>query len=461
MRDVTSRRNAERALRQSEELFRAAFDGAVIGMMLVEPDGSISRPNPALCALLGYDESELRSLNVRDLTHPDDGPATEEAFRDLHAGRSSYYATEKRYFPKHGDPIWVQIAAAPVREADGRLRGFVTQVLDLTPLHLAEQKFRMVFEASGIGISIGSGGMLTETNPAYQRLIGYSGDELSRMHYSEITHPDDLDLDTELMAEMARGERQSFTIEKRYVRRDGTTLWVRVTVSMAPDGSFGIGLIEDVSERRRLLARTVEAAENERMAVAADLHDGPIQHLTATALALDLLANRLSRAGGRDGSEELVQRVRRDLAAEIASLRRLMTELRPPVIDERGIEAALRDCAARILGGAPIECSVDSNLGRRRLNPEVETAIYRVVREALTNIREHAHATHATVDLQARRQTVSLVVADDGTGFDPGRTVHGHFGLITMRERTESLGGAFTVSGGPGGTIVRAVLPLK
>ncbi|MGZ4334142.1 MAG: PAS domain S-box protein [Gaiellaceae bacterium] len=161
----------------------------------------------------------------------------------------------------------------------------------------SEQKLRMVFDHAGIGISIGSNGMLTETNEAYQRMLGYTKDEMSRMHYTEITYPDDIDVDEVEAALVAAGEKQSFTVEKRYVRRDGEVRWVRVTVTMAPDLSFGIGMIQDITDRRRLLRRTVEVAEAERMALAADLHDGPIQRLTAAALSLDLLGNRLRRKG--------------------------------------------------------------------------------------------------------------------------------------------------------------------
>jgi len=126
----------------------------------------------------------------------------------------------------------------------------------------------------------------------------------------------------------------SCTIEKRYVRSDGTVRWVRVTVSATPMGGFDIGLIEDITDRRRLLARTVEAAEHERLALAADLHDGPVQHLTATAFTLDLLVNRLTRESSSEAAE-LARRLRDDVAAEMTSLRRTMTGLRSPVIDAR------------------------------------------------------------------------------------------------------------------------------
>jgi len=334
--------------------------------------------------------------------------------------------------------------------------------------HESEQKFRMVFDSAGMGISLGANGMLTETNEAYQRMLGYTGDEMSRMHYDEITYPDDIGIDEELAAEVAAEKRSSYSIEKRYIHRDGTVRWVMVTVTMASDRSFGIGVIEDIDDRKRLeqerqelLARTVEVAEAERAALAADLHDGPIQHLTAVTLTLDLLANKLSR-GDVAGAAELAQRLRGSIADEMRSLRRLMAELRPPILDERGLDAALRDCAALVLGEEPIEVTIDSSLNEHRLAPELETAIYRVVREALTNVRKHAGASAVHVTLGTWNGTIGLAIADDGVGFATGSVDDDHVGVLTMRERIESVGGTWRLDTAPGhGTRIQATLPRK
>ena len=331
----------------------------------------------------------------------------------------------------------------------------------------SEQKFRMVFDSAGIGMSIGTNGMLTETNETYQRMLGYTADEMKEMHYTQVTHPEDVNLDTAIAAEVAAGIQPSYSIEKRYVRRDGEVVWVNVTVTSAEDGSFGIGLIEDISARRRLeqerkalLARTVEAAEVERMALAADLHDGPIQHLTAVTLTLDLLANKLAR-GETAGTTVLAQQLRESISGEMHSLRRLMSELRPPILDEGGLEAALHDCADAALEGADVALTLESNLDGYRLAPEIETSIYRVVREALTNVRKHAGKCEARVAVNVGARTIVLTVADDGVGFT-GNGSRGHYGLVTMRERIESMDGTWQLDSAPGkGTTIRAVLPRR
>lgn len=219
-------------------------------------------------------------------------------------------------------------------------------------------------------------------------------------------------------------------------------------------------------DRERLLARTVEIAEHERIRVAQDLHDGPIQQLTAVALRIDLFIRHLER----DASNELqgtADGIREQVAEVMGALRGLMVQLRPPILDERGLIAALHDEADRILGdtvGHTVSPSMDEPL---ELEPEVETVIYRIAHEALTNIWKHAHANHVDVSLSVTDDALLLRVEDDGTGFSVARTSGREadgtgYGLVGMRERIESLRGRLMIDSEPGrGTCVRAELPLQ
>ena len=204
-------------------------------------------------------------------------------------------------------------------------------------------------------------------------------------------------------------------------------------------------------DRVRLLARTVEGAENERRRIAADLHDGPIQRLTAAAFSLDLLVNRISR--GESDVTGLAAQVRDHLASEMHALRRLMAELRPPVLDEGGVAAAIRDSAAEILGPSTAYV-VHDRTSAARFTPDLETIIHRIAREALVNVQKHARATQVTIRIERDGDRVRLLIVDDGVGFDenvvaaapPGT----HFGLLTVRERIEGAGGTLTIVSGPG-----------
>jgi two-component system, cell cycle response regulator len=218
------------------------------------------------------------------------------------------------------------------------------------------------------------------------------------------------------------------------------------------------------AQRTQLLDRTVQGAEEERTRLAAELHDGPIQRLTAVGYQLEEAQLLLEADGGRD-ARELVAGVRRELYDEIGGLRRLMAALRPPVLDERGLTLALRDLLEAFERRTAIDCTLQGD-SRIRVEPDIETVLYRVVQEALTNVAKHAHATHVWVYLRVDDDRVDLQVNDDGIGFDAtrvnGLVGSGHFGLAGMRERVEIAGGTHRLQSTPGcGTAIRVRLPRR
>ena len=218
------------------------------------------------------------------------------------------------------------------------------------------------------------------------------------------------------------------------------------------------------AERRRLLHRVYEAQEGQDRRLAADLHDGHVQSLAAIGFKLEQARLRLGASGSPE-VDELLWQVTKDLSAEVTSLRRTIGRLRPLVLVEDGLEAALREEAKSACNRAAlVSCEVTSELDGR-LDPVVETALFRVAQQALANVVDHAGATHALVAIECSAKGVTLRVSDDGCGFDPDHVQVladiAHFGLIAMRERVEALGGRFLVITAPGdGTVVEAKLPL-
>jgi signal transduction histidine kinase len=218
------------------------------------------------------------------------------------------------------------------------------------------------------------------------------------------------------------------------------------------------------AERKQLLDKTMRGAEEERTRLAAELHDGPIQRLTAVGYRLEEAQLALDDEAGRP-ARELLAGVQRSLSEEIGGLRRLMAALRPPVLDERGLTLALHDHLETFERHTGTVCSLRSD-GGIRLEPEVETVLYRVVQEALTNVAKHAEATHVWVDLRVDDGLVDLQVRDDGVGFDAtrvnGLVGGGHFGLAGMRERVEMAGGTHRLRSEPGnGTSIQVRLPRR
>ena len=219
-------------------------------------------------------------------------------------------------------------------------------------------------------------------------------------------------------------------------------------------------------ERQNFLKRTVSGSEEERIRLASDLHDGPIQRLAALQLTVDTLSLRLGR-NDLNQSEAALESLSDSIGQEVQSLRRLMAELRPPVLDQGGLAAAIRDYCTSFSAQTGCNCIVRSNL-ELSLPPEAETLLYRVMQEAMTNVRKHALAEKAWVILEVLDGGVQLTVGDDGRGIDRSITSRrelvqgGHFGIANMQERLALINGRFAVSPRQqGGTIVTAWLPVE
>jgi signal transduction histidine kinase len=211
-------------------------------------------------------------------------------------------------------------------------------------------------------------------------------------------------------------------------------------------------------EQRR---QSVAAAEAERTRWARELHDETLQGLASQRL---LLASAQRRGG--DSITEAVDRALGQLDIDIAGLRALIAELRPPALDELGTEAAVAALAERFRRNdlqvdLIIELARERGRTSERHVPELETAIYRIVQEALTNASRHGHARHATVEIAERAEAVRVSVRDDGAGFDSSVASDG-FGLAGMQERAELLGGSLSIESAPGGpTTLTAMLPVR
>ncbi len=217
-------------------------------------------------------------------------------------------------------------------------------------------------------------------------------------------------------------------------------------------------------DRSRLMRRTNAAIEAERNRIARDLHDGPVQGVSAASLSLEA-ALLMIRAGDVDQGVEVLTKIREELAGEADALRRLMSGLRPPVLEERGLLPALRETLVRF--GA--DQDVDTEFSGRvdvPLPEDLETLAYRVVQEALSNAAKHAKATQVLLSwCRPATSQLRVEVEDDGQGFDAGLARDflrdGRVGLASMRERVELASGSLVVRSSPGrGTSIIATLPL-
>jgi signal transduction histidine kinase len=219
-------------------------------------------------------------------------------------------------------------------------------------------------------------------------------------------------------------------------------------------------LAVDLSERiaRDSLRRVVEGQELERRRLARELHDETGQALTSILLGLKGLEERSKDPASRRAMEELRELV----VSTLQDVRRLAVELRPSALDDFGLVAALERLTASFAEQTGISVDFQTALAAERLPEEVETALYRIVQESLTNVVKHAQARRVSILLARKDGAVKAVVEDDGQGFDPAEQTDDGYGLIGMRERLALLGGRLEIeSGRDGGTTIAAEVPVQ
>ncbi len=513
--DIDKRKRTLEELRASEARFKAVFDNAAVGVALMTLDRRIVQINPTVTRITGYSPAEMYSINPTDMVVEEDRLIDRELFLELVAGQRDQYLVEKRYRRRDGSLFWGRINFALVRDEQDEPHYIVGMIEDITEERAARQtlaeseaRFRTLYDSAEMGIvlmDLGRAGNLPldearfkylvanqRLNPAMLRMFGYTAEDLQRTPIISLIYPEDHGIDAQQFRQLLTGEIDSYRIEKRFVRKDGSVFWGRLTDSLAraADGTpqMVIGIIEDISEERRaeerlahqeaehrrqleqrITERTEELSEaNERLrekaaqdAVAAertrlarDLHDAVTQTLFSTTLIAEVLPDlwALDPAEGRRRLEELRQLTR----GALAEMRTLLVELRPNALTEVPLPTLLRQLSEGMVSRARISIQLNAE-GERKLPADVQVGLYRIAQEALSNVTKHAKATQAIVTLRLG-ETVRLTVADNGAGFDPGAVAADHLGLRIMRERAEAIGARLSVYSEPGeGTQISAV----
>jgi two-component system, NarL family, sensor histidine kinase DevS len=231
---------------------------------------------------------------------------------------------------------------------------------------------------------------------------------------------------------------------------------LRLTETFAARAALAVDLSERIASDS--LRRVVEAQELERRRLARELHDETGQALTSILLGLKALEERTDDPDSRAATGELRELV----VSTLQDVRRLAVELRPSALDDFGLVAALERLAASFAEQTGIAVDFQTALADERLPEEVETALYRIVQESLTNVVKHARARRVSILLARQNGAVKAVVEDDGRGFDPAGESDDGFGLVGMRERLALLGGRLEVeSGRDGGTTIAAEVPVR
>jgi PAS domain S-box-containing protein len=317
-------------------------------------------------------------------------------------------------------------------------------------------------------------GRVVSWNAGAERMKGYRADEVVGRHFGLFYTPEDTRRSLPAQALAAAEAEGRFETERWRVRKDGSRFWAGVVITALRDDAGGLvgfaTLTHDLTERKRaaeirarLLEQVIAAQEEEQRRIARELHDETGQSLTSLLVGLRAVEEAPTLEGARARAAEL----RRITVRALDEVRRFAWGLRPASLDELGLVPALEQYAAECAQSYGMSVDVQARgLESGRLPAPVETALYRIVQEALTNAAKHAKAQTVSVVVQRHASRVQAIVADDGCGFDVDAALGtpsawAHLGLHGMRERAALLDGSVTIESTPGeGTTVYAWVPL-
>jgi len=345
----------------------------------------------------------------------------------------------------------------------------------------SEARFRTVFEQAPFGIALTDlEGRLLETSPALQEMLGYSRNDLYQMILPKFAHPDDAGACLSLFRELARGRRQSFEMDNRYLRQDGRLIWGHLNVSLVtswPDpSSLAIVIVADINaskqaeaeirayqEQLRAMASEMSLIEErERRRLATDLHD----HIGQTLALAQIKLGEFKECAAAADLTETLQEVRQLVQQAIKSTRTLTFELSPPILYDLGLEAAVEWFGDYLHEHHDLKVEVKLDRQYKPMGNETVVLLFQVVRELMLNAAKHSRAKRIEVDIRRQDDNLLIDVADDGTGFDRKRLVDTRqkprtFGLFSVRERLECIGGSLRIDSRPGrGTKISLMVPL-
>jgi len=481
--EITERKKTEQALRKAEELFRKLATFAPVGIFHTDEIGRCLFVNDAWCEITGAQPEQAIGTGWAQFVHAEDRQRVVDEWHESARTRSTD-STEFRFDNRTKGVRLVTASAIPLQDGTGRVTGFVGTIVDLTDRKVVEDviradeaRLRSILDNTPAVISLKDlAGRYVLVNRGWEALYGVTNEQIlgrtnydllrmtSSSHMSPIIADQFRDLDRRVI-------ETAGPIEFEDPLPDGDDQIVFSTVKFPITDDLGRiigvgGITTDITERRRaldslkaeqdILRRTIEVRDRERQLIAYEIHDGLVQDVAGALMQVESL--RFEQNGHPSAAG--LQRVESILRRAVDEGRRLINDIRTPVLDGLGVVAALEHLIHeedRVQ--VPVEFVKDQDFDR--MDPKIEEAVYRITQEALTNVGKHSHSPTARVALARQGDRLHLEVRDWGVGFSPAKAPRSSHGLRSMTERARIAGGQCTIRSAPGeGTQVVVELPI-
>ncbi|MDO9118982.1 MAG: PAS domain S-box protein [Nitrospira sp.] len=455
------RYRSEQALRISEERFEIAFRSSPHPVLITElATGRCIEVNDTALQLFGFQRHEAvghTTIAIELWPKPEDRTRFVAQLLETGTLRGVEFA-----FQTKDRRLRYCLVASELIELNGT-RCILTVGTDVTEkkeaeaaLRESEERWQRFVADAPVGLVVADADKhILSANKAFCALTGYSEQEVINHTYALYTHPDDLHENLVLTDEFFTGQRTGYTYEKRYIRKTGEIIWVSIRASHltvhGQDAPLLLAVVEDITDRKRA------SADRER--ISQDLHDNILQSLYAVGMQLE--AGKLLVGKAPRKSKEHVTQAIRQLNHLVLEVRQFITDLTRRTAPTLDFTVALNQLAASCSSEtrtAP-ELIIDP-AALTAITPTIGEQLLSIAREALSNSVRHAGATHRSISLTKTDRSIRLRVADDGTGFDPGRKRRRGHGLANMAARARTIGAQFTLDSTPDrGTSVTIDVP--
>jgi PAS domain S-box-containing protein len=488
-RHLRKEHQLEHSLRLAEENFRVLTEQSLAGVSKVDPrSGRYLAVNQRLCTITGYSTQELLAMTLYDITHPDDKENSRQYIDGSDdSSITSPQAIQKRYIHKDGRIVHAVISAHTVKnprtgtvERIGLIQDITTAVKNQALLKEQENRLSLIIHNSMDAIiTIDADENILIFNTAAEVMFGYLARDALKMSLSRLI-PQSLrnghhahvqafshsggsarKMGAKMILKGLRANGEEFPLDASISRATSvdkvymTVILRDLTKQVEAEKALALAR----AELRELSIASQTAREEEKSRISRELHDELGQNLTALKMDLSWLQSHTSN--DLAARNERILAMQKVLDSTVVATRRIAADLRPLMLDDLGLQAALEWLTQDFTRRLTVPCSlyVDEDVFDR--DTGIQSAIYRAVQECLTNIARHAQATQVNIEVRTSPTAVNLQVRDNGVGMSTeARSKRGSFGLMGMRERVYVLGGKVAIDSRLGeGTKISIVLP--
>lgn len=479
IQDITSNRKAEEKVYLMQHAIDSSNNGIVI-TGLADTDYAIIYTNEAFLRMTGYSMQELLGHNCRILQNNDrNQPDIAELRIALQSNRDAYAIL--RNYRKDGSLFWNEVYISPMRDKQGRITHYVGVQNDVThriemenALSKSEARLRSIFNNVFDGIIIiDKNGVIESLNPPVERLFGYSAEELIGHNINKLMPEPDKSRHASYLTNYLSGGKAKiigFGREVSGLRKDGSIFPMELGVSEfnVDQRRFFIGTIHDITERKQaeealrdLSSHLETAREDERTRIAREVHDELGSILTALKMDLSWLNKQL--AADLIKCHEKAAVMNRHLDDAIQTVRKIVENLRPSILDHLGLLAVIDWKIDEFKQQTGMQCVLTLPENNIIMDENQNIAVFRIMQEALTNIALYSKATQITLDVETTANSLMMKITDNGCGMTKAQMHQpGKYGILGMHERARHFGGEVSIVSNPGkGTTLVLNMPLK